>query len=521
MKVVTSEQMRELDRRTIEEFHVPGEVLMERAGSGVAEIVQFLARMAGFGNPSVLLVAGRGNNGGDAFVAARYLAKMGMEVETWLAGEASAVRGDALKHLNRMRSAGVILRELPTREEWEDELQSPRCVDVVVDGVLGTGITGPARGPAAGAIRYINDLSETGLVVSIDIPSGLNSDTGEAPGGAVVADATATMGLPKTGLLKPGAVDYVGNIEVVDIGIPWELVDVVDSDMELITPHDLRAFLQRRPRDAHKGHFGRVLVIGGGPGYAGAAAMACLAAARSGAGIVAALVPSALAPVVAGLVPEVMVHGGACNDSGSLAGNALQEWGHDLAEFDAVLVGPGMTTHPDTQVLLRYLLEGRDAPVVVDADALAVCAGQLGLLADASCPIVLTPHPGEMAGLLGCSAADVQASRLDSAQRAVEESGAVVVLKGCGTIVATRGQRPHVNMSGNPGMATGGSGDVLGGLLVGLTAQGIAPFDAARVAVYLHGRAGDGVAWRTSQAGLIATDIIDELPNAFRDLVAR
>jgi len=521
MKVVTTAQMRELDSRTIEEFNVPGEVLMERAGAGVAEIVQFLARMAGFGNPSVLLFAGRGNNGGDAFVAARYLAKMGLEVETWLAGEASAVRGDALKHLSRMRSAGVALRELPTREEWEDELQSLRCADVAVDGVLGTGITGPARGPAAGAIHYINELSETSLVVSIDVPSGLNSDTGEAPGGAVAADITATMGLAKRGLLVPGAMDYVGNIEVVDIGIPWELTDPLESDLELITPHDLRPFLPRRPRDAHKGHFGRVLVIGGAPGYAGAAAMACLAAARSGAGLVVALVPSSVAPVVAGLVPEVMVHGGVCTDGGSLAGNALEEWGRDLSEFDAVLVGPGLTTHRDTEVLLRRLLEASGAPVIVDADALNVCAGKLDLLAGAPGPLVLTPHPGEMARLLGCTAAEVQAGRIDAAQRVAGETGSVVVLKGGGSVVASSEHRPHVNMSGNPGMATGGSGDVLGGLLAGLVAQRLAPFDAARVAVYLHGRAGDGVAWRTSQAGLIATDLIDELPNAFRDLVAR
>ncbi|MBM4144109.1 MAG: NAD(P)H-hydrate dehydratase [Lentisphaerae bacterium] len=521
MKVVTTAQMRELDRRTIEEFDVSGEVLMDRAGAGVAETVRFLARAAGMDRPSALLIAGRGNNGGDAFVAARHLAAAGLEVETWLAGEAAEVRGDALRHLSRMKSAGVTLRELPTADEWDRALDSLRDVDIVVDGVLGTGISGPARGPAAGAIQYINALAEESLVVSIDIPSGLNSDTGEAPGGAVTADVTATMGLPKTGLLAPAALDRVGNVEVVDIGLPWELTDAVECELELITSQDLRGIVPRRARSAHKGLFGHVLVVAGAPGFAGAAALACRAASRSGAGLVSALTPAGIAAVVAGLAPEAMVHAGAATAEGNLAAGALEAWGRDLSAFSAVLVGPGLTAHPDTLGLLKFLLARCACPLVVDADALNVCDGQPQILADAAGPVVATPHPGEMGRLLGCPAAGVQGDRIGAARRAAAVTGAYIVLKGAGTVVTGAQGRPHVNLCGNPGMATGGTGDVLAGLLAGLLAQGIAPFDAARLAVYLHARAGDDAAWRGSQAGLIASDIVAELPHALRDILAR
>ena len=522
MKAVTSEQMRELDRKTISDFGIPGEVLMDRAGLGVAEVVQFLARIAGYDGPLVQLLAGRGNNGGDAFVAARYLKERGYDVEVWLAAEAGAISGDALKHLSKLKAAKVPFHELPTKVEWDDEAGASTLSGcIVVDGILGTGISGPARGPAAGAISYINALAPRNLVVAIDIPSGLNADTGEAAGDVVTADITATMGLPKRGLLEPRAVESVGAVEVVDIGIPAELTERIECDVELIAVDDLRVILGRRPRQAHKGMFGHVLVFGGAPGYAGAVAMAVEAAARSGAGLVTALVPVGVAAVVAGMVPEAMIHSGAPTGTGSLAADCLAKWNRPLAGFSAILMGPGMTTHDDTLALVRKVLAESRVPVVLDADALNVCAGRLDIIKNASCPVIITPHPGEMARLTGGQVAEVQADRFNTARRMAEQTSAVTVLKGAGTVVAAEGHPLNINLTGNPGMASGGMGDVLSGLIAGLAAQGIAPFDAARAGVYLHGRAGDNVAWRTSQAGMIAGDVIEELPHVFRETTVR
>ena len=523
MKFVTSQRMREIDRAAVSEFKISGEQLMERAGTGVAAIVAHVGRAVGCREPSVLLVAGRGNNGGDAFVAARCLSRQNVPVEVWLAGAVESVKGDALTHLTRMKSAGVTLQEFPTVADWEDALDSLEggAPDIVVDGVLGTGVKGPARGPAAGAIRYINELQSRSLVIAIDIPSGLDADTGAAPGSVVKADVTATMGFPKTGLIAAQAADVVGNLEVIDIGIPSELVERVTSEYELVTAVDLRAVLPRRPRDAHKGTFGHVLIVGGAAGYTGAAALATRAALRSGVGRVSVLTPQPQSIIVSASAPEAMVRGGATTPTGSLSADALSDAFPDLTVFDAVLVGPGMTQHEDTAALVDQVLAQKRVPVVLDADALNVCAGRTDVLSGAICPLVLTPHPGEMARLQERTVGEVQADRFSAATRGSKEWGATVVLKGAGTIVTHTECVPCINMTGNPGMATGGTGDVLAGLLAGLLAQGVEPYDAGRLAVYLQGRAGDSAAWRSSQAGLTAGDLIEEIPFAFRELTPR
>ena len=421
-----------------------------------------------------------------------------------------------------MRAADVPLHELPTKYDW-DEAVATRAggAELVVDGLLGTGIRGPARGPVAGAICYINELSSQSLVVAVDVPSGLNTDTGCAEGDTVRADITATMGFPKRGLVESDALDYVGNIEVVDIGIPQELADTVDSDLELITAADLFDLVSRRHRAVHKGTFGHALVLGGAAGYVGAIAMATRAALRSGTGLVSALVPATLASTVAALAPEAMVHAGAETAAHALAGDALAQWRRPLAGFEAVLIGPGLTPSEESRRLVERVVAGCTTVLVLDADALTVCGGRLDLIRSASCSVILTPHPGEMARLLGLSVSDVQADRRGTARRVAEETGAVVVLKGAGTVVVAPGGPVHVNMTGNPGMATGGMGDVLAGLMTGLAAQGLSSVDAARLAVYLHGRAADTVAGRTARPGIIATDVIEELASVFRDVTLR
>ncbi len=523
MKLVSMEQMRLLDRRMIEDYDTPGEVLMEWAGLGVADVLQHMTEIVGFNNPFIRLIAGRGNNGGDAFAAARQLKEWGYGAEVWLAGLTSDIHGDALTHLSRARAAGVSLRELPSRQDWDHAAADLSTADILVDGILGTGLAGPARGAAVGAIQYINSRARDGLVLAIDIPSGLNADTGLADGEAVFADVTVTMGLPKLGFVEPCALEYVGCIEVVDLGMPEELIAEVvpDHDKELIHLSDLRGLFPRRPRASHKGDYGHVLMMGGARGYSGAITMAARAAGRSGAGLVTVVVPASIAPIVAIGAPEAMVMPAPETEIGSLSSEAWNAWSSQMDRFSAILLGPGLTRHEQSLALVRSVIRDCRTPLVLDADALSVIEGQPHWIEKASCPVVITPHPGEMAKLFVQRIDHVQKDRIGMALAAAKYTRATVVLKGAGTVVAAEGQPACINLTGNPGMATAGSGDVLAGILAGLLGQGIKPFDAARAAVYLHGRAGDLASWRRSQAGMLAGDLIDELPYAFRDVSMR
>ncbi len=526
MKIISTAAMRELDRKTIADYQVPGETLMDRAGCGVARFVDYLFHAKDFAGRSVRLVAGRGNNGGDIFAAARYLHQMEYDVDVLLAGSLQDIRGDALTHLSKLKSKHIPVDELPTPSDWDQAIaltQNAMSTDVpvIVDGVLGTGLQGPARGPASGAIRFINAQAGLSLVVAVDVPSGLDSDTGRTAGDAVTADYTLTMGLPKQGLVEPCAADYVGRLEVIRIGLPEDLIDKVESDLELITSFDLHRLFVRRAHTAHKGTFGHLLIVGGAAGFSGAIALAIRTALRSGVGLVTAIVPRSIAPIVAGLAPEAMVHGVAETDSGSLASGMWPAWRERLGAFSAVLAGPGMTRHAETAALVETMLAEIKAPLALDADALNVFEGQLDALTKRACPLVITPHPGEMARLLGRSAAEVQGHRFETAREAAARSRAVTILKGAGTLVAEAGRPLAINMTGNPGMATGGMGDVLAGLLGGLLAQGMQPFDAARAAVFLHGRAGDQAADEKSEPGIVAGDLVEELPYAFQTIIPR
>ncbi|MBL7114215.1 MAG: NAD(P)H-hydrate dehydratase [Kiritimatiellae bacterium] len=520
MKVITAEQMREFDRRMIEQF-VSGDVLMERAGAGLAQAVLRRMRRVGVERFSVLLVAGKGNNGGDACVAARHLKDAGHAVQVLLTGPGEALVGDARTHFDRMVSEGVRWSDVPEDGWLELGVSLAGKFDVIVDGVLGTGVQGAARGVAIEAIDAINVLGKRALVVAIDIPSGLGANDGAVEGRVVRADLTVTMAFPKRGLVQPSAVEFVGDVEVVDIGIPSSFSASVDSNLELITPADLEWFPVKRCRNTHKGSYGHVLLIGGSPGMSGAMVMAARAALRSGAGLVSVLTPASVASIVAGAVPEAMVHAAAQEEDGTLCVKCVEEWGRNLADFDGILIGPGMRVTRATTTLTERVLAGSRSPLVLDADALNACANRMFLIKRARCPVILTPHPGEMGRLFNGSIEAVQKDRLGATRKAAETTRAVVVLKGAGTVITEHEAQLWVNMTGNPGMATGGMGDVLAGFLTGLAAQSFAPLDAARLAVYLHGMAGDLAATRLSESALTATDVIAALPEAFKRLTVR
>jgi len=496
MKTVSATEMRELDRRTIE-AGTPGEELMRRAGQSIADIAGDI--LAGRGGNSILLIAGTGNNGGDVFAAATELSKTDTDIEVWICGSQNQIKGDAQIHLKKMVRAGIVPKEVHSTKDLFPKIWP----GLIVDGLLGTGSKGTPRGFMGLLIEWINTEAQHTFVLSIDIPSGMDADSGIAAGPAVKASLTVTIGLPKTGLIRPEALPYVGSVEVVDIGIPPEFIDDTGGceKAELMDRSDL--FIPRRERDSHKGTYGHVLLIGGSKGLTGAIAMAARAALRSGAGLVSVLTPEEVWSIVAQAAgPEVMVH----PFTGTIP--------FDLSRFSAILIGPGLRRTEETRILTESLLETCGVPLVVDADALCV---SLKKIAAAKGPVVLTPHPGEFERLFGAPVTD----RWVQAMNAAEITGQTIILKGAGTVVAETGKKLAVNLTGNPGMATGGSGDVLSGLLTGLLGQGLETFDAAMTAVYLHGIAGDIAAHDFTQEALIATDIIEALPDAFRFLQSR
>lgn len=516
MKFITAEQMQDLERKTIHDHQVPGDVLMMRAGRGIARQVLQIIRATGKTHPQVWLAAGKGNNGGDAFVVARLLHIAGIQAELWLVD--ADVKGDALPHFDLMKSAGVPWRAKPNEADWSPDALDLPLADVIIDGLLGTGTSGSPRGVVGAAVKCLRARSREALIISIDVPSGLHADTGEAYEPCIRADWTITLGLPKMGFLTPGSWDFTGSIEAVDIGIPEHLTEQVESGAfaELIHEAFVRTVLPARPRETHKGTYGRALLIGGSRGLTGAISMSAQAAVVSGAGLVTVYTPESLASAVAANCPEAMVHAAAECDDGTLKAELIEELKNDLGKYEAILIGPGLGSNAEMQRLVRSLLRATGVPVVLDADALNVFEGRPHWVDSGGGQTVLTPHPGELARLLGVDLDTVLADREEVVANTADITGAVVALKGAGTIISDTARKQMINLTGNPGMATGGTGDVLAGMIVGLLAQGLNAYDATAVAVYLHGKTGDLVAARTGHLGLKATDLIDALPDTIR-----
>jgi NAD(P)H-hydrate epimerase len=529
LRVVTAAEMREIDRRATAEYGISGLVLMENAGFRVFECARrVLGELEG---KLVVVLAGKGNNGGDALVAARHLVQHGAQVRVILDGDPAVVTGDAGVNLEIWRRLGQRLYLLQDRNGIQVLQLALMQADLVVDGLYGTGFKGGVRDRARRAVEAINEVGKP--VIAVDIPSGVEADTGAVRGVAVRADHTVTFGLPKLGLvLEPGA-SYAGELHVVDISLPRALLEAPDGRY-LLTAALVRNWLPARARDAHKGRFGHVLVVAGARGMLGAACLAAKAATRSGAGLVTLAVPRSLQETAAGFQAEIMTLGLPETGAGTLNRAAREQIEEYLGRVTVLALGPGLSTHPETAELVRELLPGVRIPCVLDADGLnAFGMKDRGTGAAApeieggfppgrphAAPLVITPHPGEMARLLGSRVTDVQADRLGTAERAAGEWRCTLVLKGARTLVAAPGGPTYINPTGNPGMATGGSGDVLTGMIAGLMAQGLAPKQAAAAAAYLHGRAGDLAAAERGQAPLLAGDLLEKLPAAFKEVEA-
>ena len=510
MKIVTAQQIRNIDRRAIKDFGISGQVLMENAAAGVmAEMDRFFGGLAGM---RVGIICGKGNNGGDGLSLARRLSIRGIAVRVALLASFGALKGEAKANLFTLRRMDVdIVQNVSIRAIAEVVAWS----DIVVDAMLGVGLSSPLKGAYAFAAEQINASGKP--VVAIDIPTGINADTGEVMDTAVRADLTVTMAALKRGLvLYPGAI-YAGLVRVVDIGIPTEVIDKEKITAGFLTPATAGGLLHQRDRDAHKGSFGHLLVVAGSPGKTGAAIMAARGALRVGAGLVSVGTPHSLVPIIQSQIVEAMGVPSAESIEGTLGIGSDVELLKAAGGMNACIIGPGLSTHYETIQVLRNLIQRLTIPLVVDADGLNALVGSLDILKKVKAPIVMTPHPGEMARLLGSSSSDVQKDRIGCATDFAMKYKVTLVLKGAGTVIATPDGRVFINSTGNPGMATGGTGDVLSGMIGSLLAQGYTAAQAACLGVYLHGLAGDLAAEEKGEMGMIAGDLIEKIPAAIHE----
>ncbi len=502
--VVTAAEMREMDRIAIEDAGIPSLVLMENAGRAVADAVRRL--LAERGGDTVTVVCGKGNNGGDGFVAARTLANAGVEVVCLLAVPRVEVKGDALTQLDIVDTLGIPVLEVPDPEA-EVVGDALGAADVLVDALFGTGLTSDVTGTCAAVIEKMNALGTP--IVAVDLPSGLCADTGAVRGTAVAATITVTFACAKRGLAVGEGRRLSGEVHVAGIGIPIDALEHVGPQAQFNDWGD--PLLPPRDRDAHKGDFGHLLVVGGSPGKGGAVLLSGWAALRLGAGAVTIATDARIQPALEGRLPELMIEPAWMPDDVDPA--VLLEL---VTGKSAVVLGPGLSAGEDGAAVTRLMLAAAaeaEVPVVVDATALRHL--QPELVPDGA-RVCLTPHPGEAGHLLGVSSATVQANRFGALAGLLERYPSVVVLKGAGTLIGTPESPVAINRTGNPGMATAGTGDVLAGMIGALAARGLELREAAELAVFLHGRTGDRVAARLGEESLTASDLIAALPGALQ-----
>jgi hydroxyethylthiazole kinase-like uncharacterized protein yjeF len=514
MRVLNASEMRAIDRETIEGIGIPGPVLMENAGREIFR--ELAARFPALEKEKIVVVAGKGNNGGDGLVVARHLLNHGAKPVVLLLGAVEEVKGDAALNLKIARDVGADIREVISPEEWDKRRGELEAATIIIDAVFGTGLSKPAEGLQARAIEDIN--SAGAFKLAVDIPSGLSSDGFELIGPAVKADLTVTLAAPKVAHVLPPAEDYVGELVVADIGSPRRLLDSPDLKLGIAEPARLLPVFAPRKNDTHKGTYGHVLIISGSLGKTGAAAMAGKAALKTGAGLVTVATAASCLPIIARSMIELMTEPLPETAEKTIAAGAVDRAAALAQGKDAVLIGPGISTHPSTAEFLYALLPRLKGPVVIDADGLNLLGQRPRAMARLPRPAIFTPHPGEFARLTGIPVAEVLKRRLQLAPAFAAEHGVYLVLKGYRTLVAAPDGRVFINPTGNPGMATGGSGDVLSGILASLLAQEKDPLLSAVAGVYVHGLSGDLGARKLSEKALTASDLIRFLPAALKRL---
>jgi NAD(P)H-hydrate epimerase len=509
MKVATAEQMQELDRKAIETYRIPGIVLMENAGRGATEAIS--NAFPDIGKRKIAIVAGKGNNGGDGFVIARYLLNRAVSVKVYLLADPKALRGDAETNFQIFQRMKGEVISVPSSKDYQKMKKELEKFDLLIDAIFGTGLDAEVRGYYREVIDHLNTLQRP--IVAIDIPSGLDANTGKPLGTAIRASLTVTFGLPKVGHLIPPGPDYVGEVKLIDIGYPKKLVEEEKVQTHLIEEEETRGWLfTPRRLDSHKGDYGHLLVIAGSVGKTGAAAMACEAALRMGAGLVTLAIPKSLNAIMEMKLTEVMTEPLPETPKQTLSLRAFNSILRLCENKKAVIIGPGVGTFKETQSLVLRLIRAINLPIILDADGLTALATQPKILPIANRSLILTPHPGEMARLIRSTPKEVQDDRIGITRSFSQSHHVHVLLKGYRTLVATPKGEVFINPTGNPGMASGGTGDVLTGMIGGLVCQGYDILQSLQIAVYLHGLAGDKVARDLGEKSLIATDMIAKIP---------
>ncbi|MCQ2559371.1 MAG: NAD(P)H-hydrate dehydratase [Clostridia bacterium] len=507
INIVTGNEMKELDRAAMQDYNIPGIVLMENAGIAVVrEVEKIVAPLVG---KKIVLLVGKGNNGGDGWVIARHLKNKGAEVQVFLLTDPDSIKGDARINFTiwqKLQGKIFSLKQEGDLSLWQ---QSCEQADLLIDALYGTGFTGEVRPFPRQILEIMNQVKAK--VLAVDIPSGVHAATGQVGGIAVKADLTVTFALPKVGLLLYPGADYTGKVIVADISIPPELLQ---SPGYWLQEDLVRRFCPARARNTHKGSFGKVLVLAGSQGMLGAACLSSLACARAGAGLVTLAVPQWVQMAASVKLTEIMTRALPQTETGSVALSAWPLLQTLLEKAQVIILGPGLSVHPQTAELIRKIIQEIKIPAVIDADGLNALAGHLEILEGEHAPLILTPHQGEMARLIGQPLGD---NLLEIARHYAARWQVTLVLKGASTIIAAP-EHFYINSTGNPGMATGGSGDVLSGIIGGLLAQGLSPEAAAACGVWLHGRAGDWAAQSKGQMGLLAGDLIDTLPKILKSL---
>ncbi len=522
MKILTAAEMNQVDRLTAERLGISSATLMENAGKGVADFIA--QRFSGFVHKNIVVLCGKGNNGGDGFVVARHLLRRGASPDVFLFAPLEELRGEAAVNANTWRDGGGRFQIVRSSQGWSVAKSAIASAHIVVDALLGTGIRGAVEGLYAEIINDVNSAAaakDAPEVVAVDIPSGLPADTGIPVGPAIKAGYCITFTAPKLGMVEAKAADYIGELHVHKIGSHYALIEEIGkSNLRWVDAEEVKAYAKSRKPGGNKGDYGHALIVAGSYGKSGAAVLASWSALRAGAGLVTVATPDAVLPIVAAHTPEVMTEPLPATAAGTISlasfeNGRLQKL---LDKKKALAIGPGLSTNDETQKVVHKLLSSREVPIVLDADGLNAFAGHAFDLKDSVGRLALTPHPGEMSRLAGCSIAEVQSTRLPLALKSASAWNAHLVLKGQGTIVASPEGRAFINSTGNPGMGTAGTGDVLTGMLAGLTAQ-FGTEDWARTlafGVYLHGLAGDIAYEDFSRAPLIASDLIRAIPRAYQ-----
>lgn len=510
VKLATAKQMRNVDREAEDIYGIPGILLMENAGMKVASHVMEID--SNF-SKNICIICGKGNNGGDGFTAAKHIYLKNRNITVFLLGSMESLKGDALVNYNIAYKMGIPIKPVNCEEDMAQLRDAVKKSDIVVDALLGTGIKGEVSGLCREVIDIINKYSS--YVISVDIPSGVDADSGKILGAGVKADMTVTFVLPKIGLYAYPGANMAGRVFVEDISTPPDLIENLDTDTWVLSRSDVEGSFPVRDKNSNKGTYGRVYIVAGSMGMMGAAAMCTLSALRCGTGLVELGVPSCIQNQVAPLAVEAMVTP-LCDKDGMISILAQDEIIKSIKRASSFAIGPGISQSEDLLTILGRVMSESNVPGVIDADGLNLLSQNIDMLHGHKCPLILTPHPGEMARLIKKDISYVQNNRIECAREFSSKYNVVTVLKGAGTVIASCNGDVFLNPTGNPGMAKGGSGDVLTGMAASLLAQGIDPFEAAKSAVYIHGLAGDLTDRDRGEYGMKAGDMIENIPNAIK-----